>query len=325
MPDGTPAFSHGPTLRKTACGARCPRSFAGFPRRSTRVTPRNKSDVPLALASTGRKEGGTGSTMFALFVGALLGGLIGGWKGLVLGAVLAYVLPKLARRALVNRLNNVRSRFLDTTFAVMGALCKADGVVSRDEIRSVEAMFVRLHLSEEQKAAAKAAFNRGKAAEFDLDGEVTRFAHSAGGNAILIQMFLQLQFAAVAADGQVHSAERAMLVRIARLLGLSEQHIAQLEALLRAATAGAATDGEAAAPNRPPSQSRLNDAYTALGVTPDATEAEIKRAYRKMISETHPDKLASQGLSQAMREMAEERAREINVAYEMIKRARRFT
>lgn len=262
--------------------------------------------------------------MFAFFVGALLGGLIGGWKGLVLGGALAYVLSRVARVALYNRLNNVRSQFSDATFAVMGALCKADGVVSRDEIRAVEAMFVRLHFSEEQKVAAKAAFSRGKTPGFDLDAEVTRFAQSARGNGILVQLFLQLQFAAVAADGQVHPVEREMLVRIARLLGLSEQHVAQLEALLRAASS-APSDGEAAAPNRVPSRDRLNDAYTALGLTPEATEAEIKRAYRKMISETHPDKLASQGLPQAMRELAEERAREINVAYELIKRARNFT
>jgi DnaJ like chaperone protein len=262
--------------------------------------------------------------MFAIFVGALLGGWFGGWKGLLLGGVIAYVASRFAQTALHNRVNNVRSEFLDATFAVMGAVCKADGVVSRDEIRTVEAMFVRMNFSEQQKVAAKVAFNRGKAPGFDLDGEVTHFAQSARGNAILVQMFLQLQFAAVAADGQVHPVEREMLVRIARLLGLAEQHIAQLEALLRAA-GSVPSEGEAAAPHRPTSQSRLNDAYTALGLTPEATEAEIKRAYRKMISETHPDKLASQGLPQNMRELAEERARELNVAYELIKRARNFT
>lgn len=268
--------------------------------------------------------------MFAFFVGAFLGLLFGGWKGFLLGGILGYVLGRVARVSVQNRLNSVRSQFLDATFAVMGALCKADGVVSRDEIRTVEAMFVRLHFSEAQKAAAKAAFNRGKAPDFDLDGEVTRFAASAAANPLLLQLFLQLQLAAVAADGRVQPAEREMLVRIARRLGLSELDIARLEALLRAAGeapyAGEGPfDGEAATAGRPPTADRLNDAYTALGVTPDATEAEIKRAYRKMISETHPDKLASQGLPQAMRELAEERAREINVAYELIKRARNFT
>ena len=263
-------------------------------------------------------------TMIAIFLGALLGLLISGFKGLVVGGVIAYVLSRLAQLVLRNRLNAVRSQFLDATFAVMGALCKADGVVSRDEIRTVEGMFLRLHFSEEQKTAAKAAFTRGKAPDFDLDAEVTRFVQGARGNGVLIQLFLQLQFAAVAADGQIHPVEREMLVRIARLLGLAEQHVAQLEALLRAAGAGP-TAGEAASPNRPPSRDRLNDAYTALGVTPEATEAEIKRAYRKMISETHPDKLASRGLPPNMRELAEERARELNVAYELIKRARNFT
>ncbi len=257
-----------------------------------------------------------------IFFGALIGWWIAGMKGFLLGGLLGYVIGRAARWWLKRRLDDVRSLFLDSTFAVMGALCKADGVVSRDEIRTVEAMFERLNFSEEQKGAAKAAFNRGKTPDFDLDGEVTRFAQSARANPVLLQLFLQLQLAAVAADGQVQPVEREMLVRVARRLGLAESDIAQLEALLRAASAA---PGDAAGPNRPPSRDRLNDAYTALRLTPDATDAEIKRTYRKMISETHPDKLASQGLPQSMRELAEERAREINVAYELIKRARNFT
>lgn len=257
-----------------------------------------------------------------IVLGAILGWWIADFPGLVVGGLLAYFAGRLARSAVQKRLDNVRTQFLDATFAVMGALCKADGVVSRDEIHTVEAMFERLHFNDAQRAAAKAAFNRGKAPDFDLDGTVTQFARYAGANPVLLQLFLQLQLAAIAADGVVKPVEHEMLVRVARRLGLSEYHIAQLEALLRAASAAA---GDAAAPNRPPSRDRVQDAYVALGLTPDATEAEIKRAYRKMISETHPDKLASQGLPQNMRELAEERAREINAAYEVLKRDRNFT
>jgi DnaJ like chaperone protein len=71
-----------------------------------------------------------------------------------------------------------------------------------------------------------------------------------------------------------------------------------------------------------PTQDRLNDAYAALGITKDATPAEIKRAYRKLMSQNHPDKLASKGLPESMRPVAEERSREINSAYDMIKAAR---
>jgi DnaJ like chaperone protein len=173
-----------------------------------------------------------------------------------------------------------------------------------------------LRLQDEQRRAAKAAFNRGKQPDFDLDGAVDQFARVSRRRAPLVQLFLQLQVMAVAADGRVHAAEHAMLVRIARRLGLQEHDVAQLEALLRAGGAGPS------APGTTPPADRLADAYAALGIEPDASPAEIKRAYRKLISQNHPDKLAARGLPESMRAVAEERSREINAAYDLIKDAR---
>ena len=107
-----------------------------------------------------------------------------------------------------------------------------------------------------------------------------------------------------------------MLVRIARRLGLREEDVAQLEALLRAGTAGPSGRGTPAAGDR------LTDAYAALGIAADSTPAEIKRAYRRLISQNHPDKLAARGLPESMRAVAEERSREINAAYDLVKSAR---
>jgi DnaJ like chaperone protein len=121
---------------------------------------------------------------------------------------------------------------------------------------------------------------------------------------------------AIAADGRIDPAEHAMLVRIARRLGLSETDVSQLEALLRAGTAGPS------GPGARPTQDKLADAYIALGVTPDTDAAAIKRAYRKLISQNHPDKLAARGLPESMRAVAEERSRELNSAYDLIKAAR---
>ena len=64
------------------------------------------------------------------------------------------------------------------------------------------------------------------------------------------------------------------------------------------------------------------DYYSVLGVDKKADEKEIKRAYRKLISQNHPDKLAARGLPESMRAIAEERSREINSAYDLIKAAR---
>jgi DnaJ like chaperone protein len=210
----------------------------------------------------------------------------------------------------------VQSQLIDSVFAIMGALCKADNVVTRDEINTVEKIFRMFNLQAEQRDQAKAAFNRGKQAGFDLDAAVDQFARISHGRAPLLQLFLQLQCMAIAADGRLDPAEHAMLVRIARRLGLGEADVSQLEALLRAGTAGPSAPG-----GRPP-QDKLADAYTALGVTPETDAAMIKRAYRKLISQNHPDKLAARGLPESMRAVAEERSREINSAYDLIKAAR---
>jgi len=248
-------------------------------------------------------------------IGALIGAPFG-VPGLVIGGLLGYAAGFAFRQFAVGSLQVAQSQLLDSTFSVMGALCKADNVVTRDEINTVQQIFGMLRLHGESREQAKAAFNRGKQPGFNLDAAVDQFAHLSRGRGPLLQLFLQLQCMAVAADGRVDPAERAMLVRIAQRLGLTEPDVAQLEALLRAAMGGAS------APGGGPRQDRLQDAYAALGITADAKPAEIKRAYRKLISQNHPDKLAARGLPESMRRVAEERSRELNSAYDMIKSAR---
>jgi len=257
--------------------------------------------------------------MFFPVLGALLGLFAGGLQGLIIGALLGYAIGWGLQRSVVGTLQVAQSEFLDATFSVMGALCKADNVVTRDEINAVERAFDQLRLAPEQREAAKAAFNRGKAADFDLDAAVDRFAALSRGQGPLLQMFLQFQFMAVAADGNLHPAEHAMLLRIARRLGMSERDVAQLEALLRAG--GTAGGGRG---NGPAPQQQLDDAYAALGVSASASDAEVKRAYRKLISENHPDKLAARGLPESMRAVANEKSRQFNRAYDLVKEARQL-
>ncbi len=255
--------------------------------------------------------------MLLVVIGAIIGLLIGKFPGLLIGGALGYAVNVWLRRKIVGGLQGLQTQLIDSTFSVMGALCKADSVVTRDEIRTVEQIFTMLRLTPELREQAKAAFNRGKQPGFDLDGAVDQFARIARGQAPLVRLFLQPQTMAVAADGKVDAAEHDMLVRVARRLGLGERDVAQLEALLRTASAGPSAAGV------PASGRRLEDAYAALGVSPDASDAEVKRAYRKLISQNHPDKLAARGLPESMRPVAEERSREINTAYDLIKEARK--
>jgi len=248
--------------------------------------------------------------------GAFVGLLIGGFRGLIIGAAIGYALGWALRNMVLGRLHVAQSQLIESAFSVMGALAKADRVVTRDEIQVAETIMSRLHLSAEQRDVAKAAFNRGKAPDFNVDAAVDDFARIGRGRGPLLHLFLQVQVMAVAADGNVHAAEHDMLVRVARRLGLTERDVAQLEALLRTASAGPGAAGA------PPPKRKLDDAYAALGVSPGASDAELKRAYRRLMSQNHPDKLASRGLPESMRELAEERTREINTAYDLIKDSR---
>jgi DnaJ like chaperone protein len=253
--------------------------------------------------------------MILILLFALLGLWLGGVGGLVVGILIAVLLnrgvPRLLGRG--GDLGLAQTQYLNSTFAIMGALCKADGRVSRNEIQAVEALFTRMRLGPQQRERAKAAFSRGKTPDFDLDAEVAIVVRACRGQTLLTGLFLQVQLEAVAADGVVHPAEHRMLLRVARGLGLPEAELGRLEAMLRAAAGGAS------GPNR------LDDAYRALGVAPSADDAQVKRAYRRLVNENHPDKLAGRGLPESMRELAEQRTRELTVAYGLIKEARGMT
>lgn len=242
----------------------------------------------------------------------LIGLLFGGLKGLIFGLVIGYAVSLVLPRLIFSSLAQVQVQLLESTFAAMGALCKADSRITRDEIRAAETLFDRMRLNAAQREIAKAAFNRGKQPDFDLDAEMARLAQACRGRPLLLNLFLQVQLMAIAADGQVHPAEHELLVRMTRRLGLPESEIARLAAMLRAAGTGPSGSASSA----PASQ--LADAYRALGVDPSASDAQIKRAYRKLMSENHPDKLAGRGLPESMREIAEERTREITAAYRLI-------
>ena len=253
--------------------------------------------------------------MGMIVVGAIIGAISNGFSGMLLGALIAYGISSVLRKSISGGLRVAQSHLIDSTFAVMGAICKADNVVTREEINAVEQVFRMFNLHGAQREQAKDAFNRGKQPGFDLDAAVDQFARISRGRGPLLQLFLQVQCLAVAADGRIDDAEHAMLLRIAQRLGLSAADVAQLEALLRASAGGPGAGSV-------PSKDRLADAYAALGITAEASSAEIKRAYRKLISKNHPDKLASRGLPESMRAVAEERSRELNKAYDLIKSAR---
>ena len=127
-----------------------------------------------------------------MFIGALLGAIFGGFSGLVIGGLVGYFAGFAVRQLIVGSLQVAQSALLESTFSIMGALCKADNVVTRDEINAVEQIFSMLNLRGESRELAKAAFNRGKQADFALDAAVDQFAQISRGRGPLLLSLIHI-------------------------------------------------------------------------------------------------------------------------------------
>ena len=127
--------------------------------------------------------------MLFTFIGAMIGLTTGGPIGLLVGAIIGYFAGLAFRAAAIGGLQVAQTELIKTTFSVMGAMCKADNVVTRDEIQMAEQAFNMLRLSGELRDLAKAAFNEGKQTGFDLDSAVDRFAAISRGRGPLVQLF----------------------------------------------------------------------------------------------------------------------------------------
>ncbi|MGM0823322.1 MAG: co-chaperone DjlA [Pseudomonadota bacterium] len=250
--------------------------------------------------------------LFLIILFALIGLAFGGPLGLLIGGGLGWWLGRRIKRRLNVARMRIQEGFLESIFSVMGCLCQADGKVTDGELGVAEKLFDQMRLQGEHRTRARAAFERGRADDFDLDAELASVNSLTRHQPVMRQVFLQVQLSAIAADGVLHDAEHEMILRVARGVGCSDAEVQQIEAMLH----GAAANSQGA------SEEALKDAYRVLGVSEDASDAEVKKAYRRLMSQNHPDKLAGKGLPESMREVAQARTSEISNAYERIQKSR---
>lgn len=258
-------------------------------------------------------------------VGGAFGLMVGGPLGAVLGAALGHSFDR-GLNGIEGPLGGAGSQeraqaaFFTTTFSCMGHLAKVDGQVSPSEIQLAEAVIQKMQLTPDQRDAAIRLFNQGKQSDFDLDGTLRQFRDECRRRTNVIQMFIEIQLQAAYADGDLDQAEEQLLLHMCTILGIPEQRFRLLERMLRGGQRSQQRAGGSA-----PRQDGMSlaDAYEILGVSKDASDDEVKKAYRRLMSQHHPDKLAGRGMPESMREMAEEKSREIIAAWERIEEARR--
>lgn len=254
-------------------------------------------------------------------VGGAFGFMLGGPLGAALGAAVGHQFDKgLGNLEGVVRLEvpkvgeqqRVQTAFFTATFSLMGHLAKVDGRVSPSEIAMAENLMSHMQLSREQRAAAVKLFNVGKTPEFPFEDALEQFRLECHHRTTLLQMFLEIQVQAALADGRVDAKEKVLLEKMAAGLHFPAGFIDELLRFV----AGAGRVERRDVP-------RLNDAYKVLGVDSSTSDAEVKKSYRRLMSQHHPDKLVAKGLPDEMLKLATEKTQQIQKAYDRVRESRK--
>lgn len=281
--------------------------------------------------------------------GKIIGGILG-WStplgpiGLAVGIAVGHMFDISLKEVAMQRgrlfQRNVKERqlFFDTTFLVMGYVAKSDGRVTEQDIESASKMMSRFNLSPSRRKEAISLYQKGKQPNFDLKETLTPFYRMFHNNILMRNHFLELQVEVAVGEGFISPQKRSILGQLTQWLGLSNQVFERLIDFHTASAGGfhgwrAYREQSNKQSNEqqwrhqrqaPPSSNEvsLSECYRLLGVTESQSFKEIRHAYRKLMSEHHPDKLVAQGLPEDMLKSATEKTQQIQLAYDRIRQAR---
>ena len=262
-------------------------------------------------------------------IGGFGGYLVGGPIGLLIGLLLGVLTDKYIKttkppsftQVSPQALVRIRKEFFTTTFAVMGYLYRCSGKSEKSSYGYAGHVLDRMNLPEEKWREAIRFYNEGKKAEFSLHSIVGTFYVACRDQPTLMEMFLEILLYAALADGDISMIERNIILNICYQLDFNNADYERLVNVIKAEYhhARMRKNGKF---NKRAQKEILFDAYAILDTTPEASDEEVKRAYRRLTSQHHPDKLVSKGLPEEMLKVAEIKTREIRAAYEQIRETR---
>jgi DnaJ like chaperone protein len=237
-----------------------------------------------------------GAAGFAL--GGPLGALIGGLAGHAVDRMRESVDEPLAEAS-----NGTKSIAFTIGVIVLGAkMAKVDGVVTKDEIAAFKEVF---HIPHEEMKNVGRVFDQARRDARGFEPYARQLGRMFHANPQVLEELLEGLFHIARADGRVTEEEVAYLERIAQEFGIAEQDWHRI----RAANMG-------------PDE---RDPYTILGVTRADDDDSIKRTYRKLVRENHPDRLMAQGMPAEFVQLANDKLATINQAYDQVCRERGIT
>lgn len=250
------------------------------------------------------------------FLGFITAGPLGALAGFALGSLFDKGLDEVNKdvyssEGYTHAYEGQRNSFMFSLLVLTSYIISADGKIMHSEMEMVR-RFLRQTFGESAKEQGEQILLRLFEEQKRIGTEQYRSVIQDSCRQIRNQMVYEqrlqlLSFLVLVAkaDGTVPPVELDALKEIALHLGLTEQDVMQM---LNMRTGGATTRGN------------LEEAYRILGISPSATNDEVKAAYRKMALKHHPDKVAA--LGEDVRKAAEKKFQEINEAKDQIFKAR---
>jgi DnaJ like chaperone protein len=180
--------------------------------------------------------------------------------------------------------------------ALGAKMAKADGVVTQNEVAAFKQVF---HIPEGELAAVARVFNMAKQDTAGFETYARQIARLFSAQHEVLEDVLDGLFHIAKADNAFHPGEQGFLAQVAEIFGFSPADFARIRAR------------HVAVPDDP---------YLILGVARDARDEEIRRRYRDLVREHHPDRHIAAGVPEEMIQLATLRLQKINEAYDKIMR-----
>lgn len=247
---------------------------------------------------------------------------------------------------------NYNESLVKVTFALMGYVARGAGRVNESHIEKSSQIMNVMGLNSQMRKTAIDAFNSGKSEDFNLNDTITEIKSLIGNNFSFVNFILEIQVQLALSDGVLEDEEYRRLMDIAVKLGASrdsmeqyirsrynEMHFEQqfrdfYKSRYERGNTGSGYDyssSDSSYDNSSSSysgsgfgSSKLDSAYKILGVESSASDDEIKKAHKRLMLKYHPDRLASQGLTPEMIKLYTEKAKDIQAAFDLIKKERGF-
>lgn len=244
------------------------------------------------------------------YLGLIFGGPLGAIAGAALGHHLVDKKASITnyqgfteQETPLKHQEKAQAAYFISIFSILGKLAKIDGVVSREELLVVENFIRGMNISSKERTFAKEIFLQAKDSSYTIEDFAIQFCQMNRHEPAILHSFLDVLFQVAAADGVFHPAEETALKKIKDIFRVSDQQFNNVKARYF---------------------KDVNKYYRTLNCSPDSPNEEIKKNYRKLVKDFHPDTIISKGLPEEFIHFATKRFQEIQGAYETVKKERGF-